>query len=110
MKLVVDSRTWRFIDMEFLRFAKDARNLWLCFAIDGVNPHSLPSFRHSIWPLMMVVYNLPPWLLTKWFFICLSMIIPGPNSPTEETIDEYLQPMVYKLKKLWVEVLVVDMS
>ena len=28
----------------------------------------------------------------------------------EETIDAYFQPMVYKLKNLWVEVLVVDMS
>lgn len=30
------------------------------------------------------------------------MIIPGPNSPTKETIDVFLQPLVHDLKKLWV--------
>jgi hypothetical protein len=63
MKSVVDNRTWRFIDMEFPRFVEDAQNLWLSLAIDGVNLHSLLNSRHSVWPLIIVIYNLRPWLL-----------------------------------------------
>jgi len=79
-------------------------------SLDGVNPHSLQSSKHSVWPVMMVFYNLPPYLVTKRFFISLTMIIPGPKSPTEDTIDTYLQPFVHELKKLWVEVSAVDLS
>jgi len=38
------------------------------------------------------------------------MIIPGPGSPSEDTIDVYLQPLVYELKKLWKGVDAMDMS
>lgn len=38
------------------------------------------------------------------------MIIPGPSSPSEDTIDVFLQPLVHDLKKLWVGVRAVDMS
>jgi len=58
----------------------------------------------------MVLYNLPPYLVTKRFFISLTMIIPGPKSPSEHNIDVYLQPLVHELKKLWVGVSAVDMS
>ena len=70
----------------------------------------MQSSKHSIWPVMMVLYNLPPYLVTKRFFICLTMIIPGPKSPSEDTIDVYMQPLVQELKKLWVGVAAVDMS
>lgn len=59
---------------------------------------------------MIVLYNLPPYLLTKRFFISLSMIIPGPTSPSENTIDVFLQPLVHELNKLWRGVLSTDMS
>jgi hypothetical protein len=43
-------------------------------------------------------------------FISLSMIIPRPTSPNEETIDVYLQPLVNELMKLWKGVSAVNMS
>jgi len=100
MRSVVDSEQWRFIENNFPNFSREARNIRMGLALDGVNPHSHQSSKHSVWPVMMVLYNLPPYLLTKRFFISLSMIIPGPKSPTEDTIDVFLQPLVYKLKKL----------
>lgn len=110
MRSVVDSEQWCFIDEQFPTFSRDARNIRMGLSLDGVNPHSLQSSRHSVWPLLMVFYNLPPYLVTKRFFVSLTIIIPGPKSPTEETIDTYLQPLVHELKKLWVGVSVVDMS
>lgn len=110
MRLVVDSEQWRFIEEIFFSFGIDDRNVRIGLALDGVNPHSLQSSKHYVWPVMLVMYNLPPYLLTKRFFISLTMIIPGPKSPTEDTIDVYLQPLVHELKKLWVGVDAVDMS
>ena len=106
----MDSPQWHFIDENFQSFNRDERNVRMGLALDGVNPHSFQSSKHSVWPLMMVMYNLPPYLLMKRFFICLTMIIPGPNSLSEDTIDVFLQPLVCELKKLWVGVQAIDMS
>lgn len=109
MRSVVDSEQWRFIEDRHPNFAKEARNIWLGLALDGVNPFSLQTSKHSVWPIMMVLYNLLLYLVTKHFFISLSMIIPGPNSPTEHTIDVFLQPLVHELKKLWAGVPAIDL-
>lgn len=87
-----------------------ARNIRIGLALDGVNSHSLQSSKHSVWPIMIVFYNLPPYLLTKRFFISLSMIILGPNSPSGDTIDVFLEPLVCELKKLRRGVSAIDMS
>jgi len=110
MRSVVDSEQWRFVEEKFPNFSGEARNVRMGLSLDGVNLHGIQSSKYSVWPVMMVLYNWPPYLVTKWFFICLTMIIPGPNSPTEETIDVYLQPLVHELKKLWVGVPAVDMA
>lgn len=109
MRSVVDSEQWRFIEEKYPNFNREVRNVRMGLSLDEVNLHSLQSSKHSIWPVMIVLYNLPPYLVTKHFFICLTMIIPGPKSPTEDTIDVFLQPLVHELKKLWVGVSAVDM-
>ena len=110
MRSVVDSEQWQFIEEQFPGFSRHERNNRMGLALDGVNPHSLHSSKHSVWPVMIVLYNLPAYLLTKRFFVSLSVIILGPTSPSEETIDVYLQPLVHELKKLWMGVQAVDMS
>ena len=58
------------------------------------------STSHSTWPIMLVPYNLPPWMCLKQPFWIMSMLIPGPKSP-ENDIDMYLQPLIEELKQLW---------
>lgn len=110
MRSVVDSEQWHFIDKKFPSFSRDDRNARMGLSLDGVNPYSLQSLKHSVWLVLIVFYNLPAYLVTKRFFICLTMIIPGPKSPSEDTIDVFLQPLVHELKKLWGGVRVVDMA
>ena len=110
MQSIVDSKQWRFIEENFPSFSRNSRNIRMGLALDGGNPHSLQSSKHFVWPMMIVLYNLPPYLLTKSFFICLTMIKPRPKSPFEDTIDIFLQPLVHELKKLWKGVPAVDMS
>lgn len=77
-------------------------------SLDGVNPFSMQRSSHSTWPVMVLLYNLPPWLVTKKFFISLSLLISGKQSPTFENIDIYLSPLVEELEELWNRVDVVD--
>ncbi|KAL5570264.1 hypothetical protein UlMin_026839 [Ulmus minor] len=64
---------------------------------------------YSCWPVMLVVYNLPPSLCMKDEFTFLSMLIPGPKQPRND-IDIYLQPLIDELQELWNGVYTYDAS
>ena len=67
---------------------------------DGFNPFRSMSTAHSTWPVVLINYNLPPWMCMTPKFLMLSMLIPGPKSPGKD-IDVYLQPLIEELKELW---------
>ena len=85
-------------------------DLQLGLVADGICPHGNVSNKHSTWPILVVMYNLPPWLASKKFFITLTILIPGEKAPTSETIDVFLRPLVEELKKLWDGVAAVNMA
>ncbi|XP_073225534.1 uncharacterized protein [Cicer arietinum] len=60
-----DSPQWAKIDHEYPEFGIESRNLRLALSTDGMNPHGLQSISHSTWPVILVIYNLPPWLCMK---------------------------------------------
>ncbi|XP_057418249.1 uncharacterized protein LOC130712428 [Lotus japonicus] len=95
-----DSPQWSKIDSDYSEFGKEERNLRLALSTDGINPHSLQSSTHSTWPVILVIYNLPPWLCMKRKYMMLSMLISGPQQPGND-IDIYLSPLIEDLKKLW---------
>ncbi|GLT69206.1 hypothetical protein SLA2020_413750 [Shorea laevis] len=95
-----DGEAWKAFDSRYPDFASDPRNVRLGLASDGFNPFGNMSTSHSIWPVMLVPYNLPPWMCMKQPYFMLSLIIPGPNSPGQN-IDVYLAPLVSELKELW---------
>ncbi|GJV43496.1 transposon protein, CACTA, En/Spm sub-class [Tanacetum coccineum] len=58
------------------------------------------SSRHSTWPVLLCVYNLPPWLCMKRKYIMMSLLIQGPKQPGND-IDVYLEPLIEDMKTLW---------
>ncbi|KAL0556668.1 hypothetical protein IC582_005182 [Cucumis melo] len=88
------------IDNLWPEFGSEPRNLRLALSTDGVNPHGDLSSRYNCWPVMLVTYNLPPWLCMKRNFLMLTALISGPKQPGNE-IDVYLAPLVDDLKILW---------
>jgi hypothetical protein len=50
---------------------------------------------------MFLNYNLPPWLITKKFFVIISLIIPGPKNVKVANFDVYLEPVIEELEELW---------
>ncbi|KAL4585211.1 hypothetical protein LXL04_009827 [Taraxacum kok-saghyz] len=65
MRHVADSPQWRNIDHEFEEFGDEIRNIRFGLSADGINPFRNMSSRHSTWPVLLCIYNLPPWLYMK---------------------------------------------
>ncbi len=101
MRSVVDSKAWDHVNNKWPWFAKEERNVRLGLALDGVNPFGNQSLSHSTWPVVMLNYNLPPWLVTKNFFMMLALIIPGKESVTDKNVDVYMAPLIEELQELW---------
>lgn len=95
-----DGEAWKDFNDRYEDFAKDARNVRLGLASDGFNPFGHKNVTHSTWPVMLVPYNLPPWICMKQSSLMLSMIIPGPESPGND-VDVYLEPLIDELLELW---------
>ncbi|KAL6276912.1 hypothetical protein ACE6H2_020513 [Prunus campanulata] len=95
-----DSPSWKLVDEKWPDFGNEPRNLRLALSSDGFNPHSSLSSRYSCWPVMLVTYNLPPWLCMKRKFMMLTILIYGPKQPGND-IDVYLEPLIDDLKSLW---------
>lgn len=98
-----DSPQWEHVRQQHATFEADSRNIHLGMCADGLNPHSQKRSTHSLCPVMLLNYNIPPWLTIKKFFIMLSLLIPGPDAVTADRIDVFLGPLVDELRELWVE-------
>ena len=100
MRHPAHSGAWKMFDSKHLEFSSDPRNVRLGLVADGFNPFGIMSTSHSTWPIMLVPYNLPPWLCMKRSSIILSLVIPGLTSPGI-AIDVYSEPLVEELRELW---------
>ncbi|XP_062074976.1 uncharacterized protein LOC133778967 [Humulus lupulus] len=100
LRHVADSPAWRIVDDKWEKIKKDPRNLRLGLSADGINPHSSLSSSYSCWPIVLVVYNLPPLLVMKRRYTMLTLLISGPRQPGND-IDVFLAPLIDDLKILW---------
>jgi hypothetical protein len=44
------------------------------------------------------MYNLPPWIATKWFLMLLALLISGKEQVRSE---KHLRPLIDELQELW---------
>ncbi len=95
-----DGEEWKNFDRQHPEFSKDPQNVRLGLATDGFNPFGNMSTSYSMWPVIVMPYNLPPWKCMKEQFCMLSLLIPGKTAPGKE-IDVYLRPLIDELKELW---------
>lgn len=59
------------------------------------------------WSVLLIFYNLSPWLCMKRKYMMLTMMILGPRQP-RNNIDIYLMPLIEDLRILWEEGVDVD--
>ncbi|KAM6587737.1 hypothetical protein CsatA_010342 [Cannabis sativa] len=95
-----DAEAWKDFDKQYPDFAKEPRNIRLGFATDGFNPFGDLSNSYSMWPVILMPYNMPPWICMKRESLMMVVLIPGRRAPGKD-IDVYLQPLIEELKELW---------
>ncbi|XP_021717375.1 uncharacterized protein LOC110685200 [Chenopodium quinoa] len=95
-----DGVAWKKFDEKYKEFSADPRSVRLGLASDGFNLYRLMNTNYNTWPVVLIPYNLPPWICMKSASFILSLIIPGKYGPGID-IDVYLQPLIHDLKLLW---------
>ena len=93
------SKAWKIFDEIHKSFSSEKRNVRLGLASDGFNPYVNMSTSHNTWLVVLVLYNLPPWMCMKQSYFMLALLIPGPKGLGIK-IDIYLQPLIDELNKL----------
>jgi hypothetical protein len=65
-----------------------------------MNPFAERSSKHITWPVILIIYNLPPWLMQKQKYLLLTILISGPIQPGVD-MDVFLEPLMEDMKILW---------
>ena len=84
MRHPVDSLAWKNFDKVHPSFALEPQNVRLGLASDGFNPFGNMSISYSMWPVVLIPYNLPPWMCMKQTFFMLSLLILGLTTPKSD--------------------------
>ena len=95
-----DAQQWKDFDANYLEFHEDPRNVRFTLSTDGMNPFGDRTSTHSTWPVLLSIYNLPPWLCQKRKYLLLTIIISGPKAPGID-IDVFLEPLMQAMATLW---------
>jgi len=96
----VDAIQWRVIDSKYASFKDEPRNIRFALSTDGMNPFGNRSSSHSVWPVLLSIYNIPSWLCNRRKYMMMPLLISGPHQPGND-IDVYLRLVVDELKRLW---------
>jgi hypothetical protein len=88
---------WKHFNSVHPQFSLKIRNVRLGLCSNGFNPFRSFFALDSCWPVILMIYNLPPEMCISSKFMFLSMVIPDPNSPGQN-IDVCLQPLIDELK------------
>jgi hypothetical protein len=58
-----DGRQWKHFDLSHEEdFSNDPRNIRFGLSTNGLNRFGEMRNPHSTWPIIMCIYNIPPWL------------------------------------------------
>jgi len=97
-----DAKQWQNFNDTYKDFADEPRNIRFALSIDGMNPFAERSSKHNTWPVILTIYNLPPWMCQKRKYLLLTILISGPTQPGVD-MDVFLEPLMEEMKKLWEE-------
>ena len=65
MRHLIDSIAWKSFDKIHKDFSSEPRNVRLGLASYELQPFNQSKTPYSIWPVILIPYNLPPWMCMK---------------------------------------------
>ena len=108
LRTPTNGKAWRHIGGKWPKFACEPRHMRLGLATDGVDPFGVQSTLWSTWPVIIVNYNIPPWLTIKKGHLILVLIVP--DKYKAKHFDVYLAPLIDELEILWRGITMYDIS
>ena len=84
----------------YSQFASDIRNIHIALSTDGCSAFRASTAPCSLWPIVLIPYNLPPSMCMQKEFNILTMLISGPKSPGK-CLNVFMRPLIDELKVLW---------
>jgi hypothetical protein len=83
---VMNSKQWELIDLKWPSFGNEPKNVWLGLFTDGLNMFEEIRSTWSLWPMVLVNYNISLWLTIKRHFMVLYLIVPRPTTITSNNL------------------------
>ena len=99
---LADGKQWQDFNDNHRDFASELRNVRFALCTNGMNPFPERSSKHSTWPVILTIYNLPPWLMQKRKYLLLTILISGLVQPGVD-MDVFLEPLLEEIKMLWIQ-------
>ena len=78
MRHPTDLVSWKRLDELHPSFGNEPRNMRLGLASDDIIPFKNSKTPYNILPVVLILYNLPPWLCMKkkiLFYRCLFLVL-----------------------------------
>jgi hypothetical protein len=89
-----NGRQWKQFDLAHQEdFSNDLRNIRFGLSTDEMSPFREMRNPHTTWPVIMCIFNLPPWLCHKRKYLLLATLISGPKQAGND-IDVFLEPLM----------------
>jgi hypothetical protein len=77
MRMAADRKYWKEIEEKWSHLRNEQGNARISLAMDGVNPFGDLITTYSIWHVLIINNNLPPWMVMKKEHAMLTLIISG---------------------------------
>jgi len=74
-----DGKQWQDFNDNHQDFSDEPRNVRFALSTHRMNPFAKRSNKHSTWPVILTIYNLPPWLMQNQKYLLLTILISGPT-------------------------------
>jgi hypothetical protein len=98
----VDETQWKNFDIQYPKFAAESRNIRFALSTDGMDPFGENRTVHSIWSVILVMYNIPARLCHNRKYLMLSILIQVLKQAGID-IDVFLEPLMKDMVELWNE-------
>jgi hypothetical protein len=81
------------------KFKDEPRSIRFGLAIDEVCPFSFLNSNYSVWPIGLIVYNIPPWMSVRKDHLMLILIVRGKHQV--KNMDVYIARFIDEMQLLW---------
>jgi hypothetical protein len=88
------------------KFKDGPRSIRFGPAIDGVFPFSFLSSNYSVFPVGLIVYNIPPWMSVNNEHLMLTLIVPGKHQV--KSMDVYIVSFIDEMQWIWKDIRMYD--